>query len=425
MDAPVSAFEATTPEKHVAAGTASFLLCLVPVGRERFKGMGGLDEVMARRSCLWGKRLLRASRFLEGEAVAKKPERSSKYQSHHDGLFRAAFNRPDALRCEAEVVLPRSVVRTLDFSRVDMLAARFIDESLRASESDATFRIAQHGRPAFIYVLLEHQRKSDALMPWRLLRYMTNVWLSVLTQEPGRTILPMLVPMVLSNVPGGWRAPTSFTDVLELDDGQRELFARMIPNFKFVLDDLAKATSDELRHRPGPAFTRLALWLLASSSTAERVLDEVPQWADVVHQVRQEAPDDHHRALMYLRKTVYMTEAQAKKMRKYFWMEPDKRVVTVEDIAYAGLKEERAEARAKGREEGLEEGREEGLEKGLKQGQEAGLAVLRSALKDQWAARFGKVPKTASARIEKADASTLKRIAHRLVTAKKAGDVFK
>ena len=68
--------------------------------------MGGLDEVMARRSCLWGKRLLRASRFFEGEAVAKKPERSSKYQSHHDGLFRAAFNRPDALKCEAEVVLP-------------------------------------------------------------------------------------------------------------------------------------------------------------------------------------------------------------------------------------------------------------------------------------------------------------------------------
>lgn len=123
MDAPVSALASTTPEKHVASRAASFLLRLVPVGRERFKGMGGLDEVMARRSCLWGKRLLRASRFLEGEAVAKKPERSSKYQSHHDGLFRAAFNKPDALRCEAEVVLPPSVVRTLDFSRVDMLTA--------------------------------------------------------------------------------------------------------------------------------------------------------------------------------------------------------------------------------------------------------------------------------------------------------------
>jgi hypothetical protein len=33
-------------------------------------------------------------------------------------------------------------------------------------------------------------------------------------------------------------------------------------------------------------------------------------------------PDDHHRALAYLRRTVYMT-GQAKKMRKYFWMEPD------------------------------------------------------------------------------------------------------
>lgn len=360
--------------------------------------------------------------------MTTKAQRTSKYQSHHDGLFRAAFARPDALRCEAEVVLPPSLVRTLDFSRVDMLTTRFIDESLHASESDATFRIAQHGRPAFIYVLLEHQRTSDVLMPWRLLRYMTNVWLSAITREPRRTVLPMLVPMVLSNVQGGWRGPTSFAEVLELDDGQRELFTELIPNFEFVLDDLALATSEELRHRPGPKFTKFALWLLAASSSAERVVDEVPQWADIVHQLRQEAPDDHHRALMYLRRTVYMTEAQAKKMRKYFWMEPDTRVVTVEDIAYAGLKEERAEARAKGREEGLEEGREEGreegLEKGLKQGQEAGLAVLRSALKDQWVVRFGKISKTVSARIAKADASTLKRIAHRLITAKKARDVF-
>jgi len=241
---------------------------------------------------------------------------------------------------------------------------------------------------------------------------MTNVWLSALTREPRRTVLPMLVPMVLSNVPGGWRGPTSFADVLELDDGQRQLFAEMIPNFEFVLDDLALTTSEELHHRPGPPFTRLVLWLLAASSSVERVIDEVPQWADVVDQLRREAPDDHHRALMYLRRTVYMTEAQAKKMRKYFWMGPDKRVVTVEDIAYAGLKEERAEARAKGREEGREEGLEEGLD------------VARKTIKTLWTALFGKIPKTAIARLNKADAATLERIANRLITAKKSRDVF-
>jgi hypothetical protein len=206
----------------------------------------------------------------------------------------------------------------------------------------------------------------------------------------------------------------------------------MIPNYEFVLDDLATTTTEALLHRPGPAFTRLALWLLASSSSAARVLDEVPQWAEVVDQVRQEAPGDHHRALMYLRRTVYMTDAQAKKMRKYFWMGPDKRVVTVEDIAYAGLKEERAEARARGREEGREEGREKGLREGLREGRQEGrqegreemLNVLRNALKAQWAARFGKVTKTAASRLAKADAPTLERIAHRLITAKKPGDVF-
>ncbi|MER2559236.1 MAG: Rpn family recombination-promoting nuclease/putative transposase, partial [Myxococcaceae bacterium] len=213
-----------------------------------------------------------------------KQKRVSKFRSHHDSLFRAAFARPEALRSEAEVLLPPPFVRSLDFSRVNLLQTRFIDESLAHSESDATFRIAQHQREAFVYVLLEHQRKSDALMPWRLLRYMTSVWMSVLGSEPNRRKLPMLVPMVLSNVPGGWKGPRSFSEVVELEDELRVL-SSVVPEFEFVLDDLANATTDSLRHRPGPEFTRLALWLLASSSTPDRIIDEAPVWTDTVERL--------------------------------------------------------------------------------------------------------------------------------------------
>ncbi|MER2565536.1 MAG: hypothetical protein ABTQ32_32725 [Myxococcaceae bacterium] len=104
-----------------------------------------------------------------------------------------------------------------------------------------------------------------------------------------------------------------------------------------------------------------------------------------------------------------LTPAQAKKIRKLFWMGPDKRVVTVEDIAYAGLDEEREIARAAGREQGREEG----------------LAVLRSVLVDLWKARFGKVPRTVQSRFAKAEAKQLKQWASRLVTAKSGADVLR
>lgn len=344
------------------------------------------------------------------------PKRSSRYQSHHDSLFRAAFSRPGSLESEATALLKPALVRTLDFSRVEVLQTRFVDESLGASESDATFRVPQHGRPTFFYVLLEHQRRSDALMPWRLLRYMTNVWMTLLGKAPGTTRLPMLIPMVLSNVPGGWRGPTRLREVLELAPRDHRFVAQLIPDFEFALDDLALKTTDELLRRRGPAFTRLALWLLASSSNPERVLDEAPRWSDLAAHLRGEAPDDHRRALLYLRRTVPMTEKQWKKIRKLFWMGPETREVTLEDIAFAGLEEERATAR--------QQGLERGLEQGLERGREEGLAAQRALVKELWAARFGKVPRTVSTKLAKADAPTLRRWGKRLVTAKHARDVL-
>ncbi|MBM4777528.1 MAG: hypothetical protein GQE15_07465 [Archangiaceae bacterium] len=100
-----------------------------------------------------------------------------------------------------------------------------------------------------------------------------------------------------------------------------------------------------------------------------------------------------------------LTPAQAKKIRKLFWMGPDTRTVTVEDIAYAGLDEERELARKAGREEGL--------------------SVLRSVLRDLWKARFGKVPKTVQSRFATAEAKQLKQWASRLVTAKSPADVLR
>lgn len=211
------------------------------------------------------------------------------------------------------------------------------------------------------------------------------------------------------------------------------MLSSVIPEFEFVLDDLANVSTESLLQRPGPEFTRLALWLLASSSTPDRIIGEAAVWSDTVERLHAEAPDDHRRAVMYLLKTVSLTPAQAKKIRKLFWMGPDTRVVTVEDIAYAGLDEERELARKAGREKGLEEGRqqgrvegrEEGLEKGLQKGRKEMLSVLRRLLVQQWKARFGKVPKTVQNKLAKAEAKQLEQWASRLLTAKSPTDVLR
>ncbi|MBL8920798.1 MAG: hypothetical protein JNJ54_18180 [Myxococcaceae bacterium] len=128
-----------------------------------------------------------------------------------------------------------------------------------------------------------------------------------------------------------------------------------------------------------------------------------------------------------------MTEAQRKRIKKLFWMGPDRRTVTVEDIAFAGLKEERAEARRAGREEGRAEGREKGRDEGRrigrKEGREEGReegyeAALRDLLRAQIVVRFGRLPRGAASRLKRATPAELRRIGARLVAAKAPSDVF-
>ncbi|MDP3238434.1 MAG: hypothetical protein Q8N26_36910 [Myxococcales bacterium] len=98
---------------------------------------------------------------------------------------------------------------------------------------------------------------------------------------------------------------------------------------------------------------------------------------------------------------MYMTEAQAKKMRKYYRMDP---VKPRNDTPYAGLIDERTLPRASSKD---------------------GLAPVREMMFMVWAERFGKVPKTAIARINKADEATLRRAGYRLVMGDPARDIFK
>lgn len=96
-----------------------------------------------------------------------------------------------------------------------------------------------------------------------------------------------------------------------------------------------------------------------------------------------------------------MTEAQAKKLRRYYRMDP---VKPRNDTPYAGLIDERAIPRASSKD---------------------GLAPVREMMFMVWAERFGRLPKTVIARINKADEATLRRAGYRPVMGETARDIFK
>ena len=93
----------------------------------------------------------------------------------HDALFRRILSDP---RLAAEVIqsaLPPEVAACIDFGTLELLSGSFVDDDLRATQSDLVFSAMIAGREARLFVLVEHQSSPDALMPFRLLRYAVRV----------------------------------------------------------------------------------------------------------------------------------------------------------------------------------------------------------------------------------------------------------
>ena len=76
----------------------------------------------------------------------------------HDKLFRTVFGDPAEAAGLLRAYLPGPLAAELQWSRLTIQDATFVDDRLRDSESDLLFAIdrAVGDPPAWLYVLLEH-----------------------------------------------------------------------------------------------------------------------------------------------------------------------------------------------------------------------------------------------------------------------------
>jgi hypothetical protein len=284
-------------------------------------------------------------------------------RGRHDGFFRSAFADTTVVAAEVQAMVPPRLYRQLDLGRVDVVGARYVDERLSTPESDAVFRVSTVSNDAHVFVLLEHQRAAARLMPFRVLRYVTRFWTSHLTATPSLTSLPPVVPLVVANVPGGWRGPRSLDGVVEGSPELLEAVRPFLPRLELAIDDLSMLDAKGVLARQGPPAARLAWWLLSLSTDLSRVKREAPLMYPTIEAVREKAPEHHRQALVYLR-SLPMTTAQRRQVDEVFEVismkEYRKRVPFPQDIV-----------------------REEELQKARRQGQRRGLVLLTAHVRDQ------------------------------------------
>lgn len=330
--------------------------------------------------------------------------------SPHDGLFRYAFRRPEHAAAALRTWLPEPLLAHLDLAALRRIDPVSGDDRLGERRCDLLFEARLKGRPVLIQFVLEHQSTVDRDMPLRLLRTTAELWTDWRRRHPsGR--LPPIVPCVLYHGARRWTAPRDLHGLLDLGDAPEVAAAMspLVPQLRYLVDDLNRAPESALRARPWPALPKLAVLLLKCARPDADLSTVVPRWAELVRALAADPDRDAWSAIVryILTATVTPPGELAERLAGHLPGEVQEEIMSTADKLIA---EGMARGLARGREEGWVEGREEGREEGL--------ALVRSILRKQLQLLNGGPLSTAvQSSIDSASAETLARWTERVLTA--------
>ncbi|WP_295409458.1 Rpn family recombination-promoting nuclease/putative transposase [uncultured Thiocystis sp.] len=322
--------------------------------------------------------------------------------NHHDALFRALLDDPRRAAILLREQLPAALAARLTEDPPRLLDGTYIDEHLRDTQSDRLYEVTlTGGKPALLYVLLEHKSAPDPGTPLQLLGYLVRIWTRYAEGRATRLRrLPPILPLVLYHGRQPWSVPTSILDCLDADPDVRE----WLRDLRYQVRDLGPMPYPERSADPA---VRAALGALC----AVFVRDLAP--ADLARILR-DLPDGEaleRQVLVYIVRHYAITETQFR-------------------AALAAAKPAREEALhmtvaqewiERGIEKGIQQGIQQGIEKGVHQGFAQGQAAAVIGILE---ARFGVVDQRLRQRLAELDADALRPLIRRAVTVDSVAALF-
>ncbi len=278
----------------------------------------------------------------------------------HDAVFKAVFEQPEHAAAELQHVLSADLVAAIDWSSLALEPGSFVDEELADQHSDLLFSASAKGsgESVLVYLLFEHQSSNDPKMALRLLSYMVRIWSRFAQTHPAEP-LPLIVPALLAQVPGGWSSPTRFSELFS--PGLGELGRAVLPDFSFAVDDLHSTTDDELRRRALADQATLTLWLMRDARDGAALLRHIADWAEMLEALAL-APGGQDAMARLLRYIVLVSDdlqlAQIRDMLKG-------RAPAAEALTMTIAEQLRAEGRIEGEAKGRVEGEAAGIAKSV------------------------------------------------------------
>jgi predicted transposase/invertase (TIGR01784 family) len=244
--------------------------------------------------------------------------KSPPHRTPHDTLFHHVFSQPEHAAPHLRSLLPPELVARIDWSTLTPAPERQVEvPELRNLFVDVLFSVQIDGREGYLYLLLEHQSSPDALMPFRVLRYIVSIWTKYLLDNPEAQRLPAIIPIVVHHGEGRWRKPVRFAELVDLDSEALAVVDRYLPGFELLLDDLAVLSPEQLRARKLSAMGTLTLFALQRARESSDILSELRSWLAAMRQVLA-APNGIATLAPLIHYLTEVTETKPAEMARFF-----------------------------------------------------------------------------------------------------------
>ncbi|MFZ5590440.1 MAG: Rpn family recombination-promoting nuclease/putative transposase [Bacillota bacterium] len=292
----------------------------------------------------------------------------------HDKGYKYLLKNKDTFLQLLHSFVPAPWVHHIDPQSLILVDKSYITQEFADKEADIVYRLKSTEGDVIFYVLLELQSTVDNLMPFRLLLYMVEIWREAFNNTPPNEReskefrLPAIIPLVLYNGQPGWKAATSFQDILA---GQ-EQFAGYLLNFHYELISVHGYTDQELMHM---ANLLAAVFMLDKSRDWKQIFKTLRRLQRII---RQMTPDDFQRFKTFCLKIfapqlpVEKQQEIAEAIKKLGPEESDIMVTNIERI----IAQTMTEAEQRGIQQGMAQGE-------IKKARENALAALRKGLDPQ------------------------------------------
>ena len=162
-----------------------------------------------------------------------------------DASYKLLFSALEVVRDLVLGFIPDDWLHSLDYTTLEKIPGSYITDDLRDRADDVVWRVKADGEWVYLYLLIEFQSTAD---PWMAVRMMT--YLGLLYQDltrrgdvlAGRRLPPVL-PIVLYNGKGSWRAATDIADLIPKAPG---LVTKHLPKLEYLLIDENRYTDADL-----------------------------------------------------------------------------------------------------------------------------------------------------------------------------------